>query len=340
MSAYNGQNIYIAIYADDSVFNPPGAELLIDDVTLPDGTTEGFEGTTTTIGAVDVSINCNNIHGNTNYGVDNSNGVGIIDAKYNWWGDTSGPNGEGSGTGDAVSGNVDFDPWIASLIYTGAPQPTTNVVLEATLSDSTPAGMSGYTVDFYIDNVYVGSAITDSNGVAIVSVPTPVGVYEIYASVCGLESDPVLLAIYDPDGGFGFVTGGGWIWSPTGAYTDNPELEGKANFGFVSKYKKGADTPTGETEFQFKVANLNFHSDSYYWLVVAGEKAMYKGTGTVNGVDNYGFMLSAIDGDIDMFRIKIRDKGTDTVIYDNQVDGPDGTVVAGGQIVIHKTKAK
>jgi len=28
----------------------------------------------------------------------------------------------------------------------------------------------------------------------------------------------------------------------------------------VSKYKKGANIPTGVTEFQFKIADLNFHS--------------------------------------------------------------------------------
>ena len=58
---------------------------------------------------------------------------------------------------------------------------------------------------------------------------------------------------------------------------------GKANFGFVSKYQKGAKVPTGETEFQFKAGDLNFHSTAYEWLVIAGAKAQYKGIGTVNG---------------------------------------------------------
>ena len=37
------------------------------------------------------------------------------------------------------------------------------------------------------------------------------------------------VVVYDPSAGF--VTGGGWINSPTGAYTANPSLAGKANFG-------------------------------------------------------------------------------------------------------------
>lgn len=82
------------------------------------------------------------------------------------------------------------------------------------------------------------------------------------------------LAVHDPDGGF--VTGGGWIDSPAGAFAADPWLVGKANFGFVSKYKKGASVPTGQAEFQFRVADLNFHSDSFEWLVVAGPKAMFK----------------------------------------------------------------
>ena len=139
----------------------------------------------------------------------------------------------------------------------------------------------------------------------------------------------------------GMVTGGGWIMSPAGAYTANPDLEGKATFGFVSMYKKGATVPTGNTEFNFQVADLKFHSNDYDWLVVAGNKAVYKGTGTINGAGSFGFMLSAIDGTPDKFRIKIWDKGAaDNVVYDNQIDAADGadptTVIGGGQIVIHK----
>jgi hypothetical protein len=38
---------------------------------------------------------------------------------------------------------------------------------------------------------------------------------------------------------------------------------GKGTFGFVSKYKKGATVPTGQTEFMFQAGDLNFHSSSY-----------------------------------------------------------------------------
>ncbi len=107
--------------------------------------------------------------------------------------------------------------------------------------------------------------------------------------------------------------------------------------------------PTGNTEFQFKAGNLNFHSDSYEWLVVAGHKAMYKGVGTINGAGNYGFMLSAIDGQVnggggqDKFRIKIWDKDAgDEVVYDNQQCGDSSdsadpcTVIGGGSIIVHE----
>jgi PKD repeat protein len=148
------------------------------------------------------------------------------------------------------------------------------------------------------------------------------------------------VVVYDPNGGF--VTGGGWINSPEGAYTADPSLTGKATFGFVAKYQKGANVPTGQTEFQFHVANLNFKSTSFDWLVIAGSKAQFKGTGTINGAGEYGFMLTAIDGSPDKFRIKIWDKATGQVIYDNMLGAADdaipSTVIEGGSMVIHKPK--
>ena len=55
-------------------------------------------------------------------------------------------------------------------------------------------------------------------------------------SIAGLQA---MVVVYDPSAGF--VTGGGWIDSPTGAYPAVPALTGNANFGFVSK--KGQSTP-------------------------------------------------------------------------------------------------
>ncbi len=177
------------------------------------------------------------------------------------------------------------------------------------------------------------------------------GVYYVTLTVTdddgeATESAPSIFVVYDPSAGF--VTGGGWLDSPAGADRTNPEATGRANFGFVSKYKKGAKTPSGQTKFQFAAGDLKFESDTYQWLVVAGARAQYKGVGTINGQGNYGFMLTAIDGQInggggiDRFRIKIWDRDNqDTIRYDNQAAADDddnalpSTALGGGQILIH-----
>lgn len=143
----------------------------------------------------------------------------------------------------------------------------------------------------------------------------------------------------------GFVTGGGWINSPEGAFEQKPNATGKANFGFVCKYKKDGETLKGNTTFHFNKAKLKFKSTSYDSLSINGSKAVFKGSGTIDKEGNYGFMISVIDGDLydiaeeDRFRIKIWDKKDSTVIYDNEIDvGEDEyptTVLRGGSIVIH-----
>ena len=213
-------------------------------------------------------------------------------------------------------------------------------------------------LDTHTASIDWGDTIVDDLGTATSPIPTQThtyaspGVYTITLTVTDDDGDSDTMSfkyvvIYDPTDGF--VTGGGWINSPEGAYAPDPTLTGKANFGFVAKYKKGQTTPDGNTEFNFKVANMNFHSNDYEWLVIiiAGAKAMYKGTGTINGEGNYGFQLSAIDEDltpstdVDLFRIKIWDKdNNDEIIYDNQLGEEDDsnptTQINGGSIKIHK----
>lgn len=122
-----------------------------------------------------------------------------------------------------------------------------------------------------------------------------------------------MIVFYDPAGGF--VTGGGWSLQA-------PDV-GKATFGFVSKYQKGATVPTGSVEFQFQADGSNFKSMFYNWLVVsAHSKAQYKGSGTINESGDYMFMLTATDEDsggkkLDGPRIKIVDKSSGLPVYDN-----------------------
>jgi len=157
-------------------------------------------------------------------------------------------------------------------------------------------------------------------------------------TVDGLDA---MVVIFDSES---FVTGGGWINSPAGAFIANPSLTGRASFGFNAKYHNGL--PTGQTEFKFKEGDLNFHSTSYDWLVVTGARAQYQGSGTINGSGNYGFMVTVIDGQapggggVDRFRIKIWDKNNgNAVVYDTQPGDPDSAnptlALGSGSIVIH-----
>jgi hypothetical protein len=258
----------------------------------------------------------------------NNTGAGTASASATFAGDAN-----HTGSSDTKSFTIDkatiAAPILSDLVkgYNGnAQKPTVT---------TTPTGVQ-VTLAFSQDGVSKGSPA----GVI------PVGVYNVVATITdpnytGPTSD-ALFVIYDPTAGF--VTGGGWIDSPPNSYTADMNLTGKANFGFVSKYQKGATVPTGNTEFQFKEGNLNFKSTSFQWLVIQGtSQAQFKGTGTINGAGNYNFMVTVVDGDAmsgtkkpDTFRIKIT-QGTDT-IYDNKMGTSetsfDGTVIGGGSIQI------
>jgi hypothetical protein len=235
------------------------------------------------------------------------------------------------------------------------------VVITATVSDTDTGGSTIASAEYSIDGgAWLPMSASDgafdeiTEGVTATNTFTAAGVYNICIrgadsagnNNCSSNCD-LLIAVYDPSAGF--VTGGGWLNSPAGAYKDDLAATGKANFGFVSKYQKGKTVPTGDTEFQFKAGNLNFKSGTYEWLVVSGAMAQYKGAGTINGVPGYSFLLTATDGQIsggggyDKLRMKIWNTTTSVIVYDN-ILSPDGDkiissntqLINGGSIVIHK----
>lgn len=150
------------------------------------------------------------------------------------------------------------------------------------------------------------------------------GVYTVTVTVddgCGNTDQAIyeFVVVYDPNGGF--VTGGGWITTPAGAYTPDLTVEGKSSVGFVARYLPGATVPSGSLAFTLHAAGFQFKSGSFDWLVVSGSKAQLRGTGTVNGAGTYQFLLAAEDGRPDRLGLKIWETVPTSPIYSAAAGG-------------------
>ena len=156
-----------------------------------------------------------------------------------------------------------------------------------------------------------------------------------------------IVVIYDPNGGNAY--GGGWYQSQAGALTDNPAAEGKASYGFAVNYRNAAK-PKGETQFEFKVGSFEFNALNFDYLSINGGFAQFRGTGKIiGGQSGIGFIMTvkdgAVDGSgIDKIRMKIYNRNTGYVYYDNQPGAsdnaePSAIVGANSSIVIQEATA-
>ncbi len=259
-------------------------------------------------------------------------------------------NGNLSATDEAIVNVLNVAPTVGAITTTVDPVQV-NTSINASASFTDPGTPDIHTAIWDWGDGTTNGTVTESNGSGSVSDShgyTAAGVYTVKLTVTDDDNDFgesvfQYVVVYDPAAGY--VTGAGTITSPPGAYTLNPLLTGKAVFGFVSRYQNGASVPTGNTQFRFTTAQFTFSSTSYDWLVVGGPKAQYKGSGTINGNGDYGFILSSIDGQVnggggtDKFRIKVYEKLTNVVVYDNQTGASDtsdpSTAIDSGSIMIH-----
>ncbi|HEX6965175.1 MAG TPA: PKD domain-containing protein [Gemmatimonadaceae bacterium] len=227
----------------------------------------------------------------------------------------------------------------------------TAIAVSATYSDPGIRDTHVASVDWG-DGSSSAASVMETNGSGTASAThgyTSAGIYTVTMTVTdkdGGVSSPQhfqYVVVYDPSAGF--VTGGGWIDSPAGAYAADPALAGKATFGFNARYQNAMTIPTGNLQFHFAAGSLDFESTSGEWLVITGARAQYQGAGTINGAGSYGVLFTAIDGQTngghaDAFRIKIWDRATGAVVYDNQMGASDdsgaATLLGGGSITIHR----
>lgn len=241
-------------------------------------------------------------------------------------------------------------PVIASLELPSTPVALgTSVSLAASFSDAGVNDAHTTSIDWgdgQVGNGLVDDATSPRSVSGTHSYAEP-GVYTVTLTVRDEDggSDVEIhqyVVVYDPTAGF--VTGGGWIGYGIDAC---PVLcggaSGRGEFGFVSRYKRGAAVPTGNTRFDFHAGTLRFTSTEYEWLVVAGKRAQFKGRGTIAGAGDYGFLVTAVDGSPDAFRIRIWDRSTGVTVFDNRMGEDDAGSAAthldrvngNGSIVIH-----
>ncbi|GAB3874789.1 hypothetical protein GCM10028802_10120 [Terrabacter terrigena] len=174
-----------------------------------------------------------------------------------------------------------------------------------------------------------GSAVSGSH------VYTAAGVYTVDVTVTdewgNNDTGTTTVVVYDRAAGF--LTGGGWFTSPTGAVTGDPAATGKAQlqvsaqYAQYAQYAAGAGRPSGS--LTLSTPGLALASTGLDWLVVTGDTARLAGAATVGGASGYRFELTATDAASgDSVRMVVRD-GAGAVAYDS------GTQRVQGQLKVH-----
>lgn len=142
----------------------------------------------------------------------------------------------------------------------------------------------------------------------------------------------VTLTVTDKDGGVGnagcscvvvapattlWAAGAGWITSTAGSYPAKPQVHGRATFSFAAT--RAASGSTAWLDFAFPGAGLSFKTSTCVSVSFAAGTATILGTGKLDRVAGYSYLLSVIDaGNASKLRVKIWKTATGTVVYDSQ----------------------
>ena len=182
-----------------------------------------------------------------------------------------------------------------------------------------------------------GTVTTPSGGLGTIAgshAYAAAGIYTVTVTITdsgGLASSSTFktVNVVNPLGGG--ETGLGQFASQAGAYTRNPTLAGSVTLTQLSA-KFATDGTMNNATNTFRInytpASLSMTSTKMLWMVRTATKSWLKGEGNVitgTTSEPVGYLLSVVDSttSADKVRLKIWNKATGVVIYDNQPGAPD-----------------
>jgi len=238
-----------------------------------------------------VTIEHSNIYGNGAYGVNVSSWplgmviTEVFDARYNWWGDESGPSGVGPGTGDEVTANVDYSPWLVPNIS----------VTKSDSPDPVAQGMPlTYTINWSMGSTW---ATWDGTTISNTAVNIPSGL--TFGNVSLKDTLPSEVTYVSCTGG-GTHSSGVITWN-LGTYTP-----GKTG-SITLKVNVNLNTPDGTITNNVEIIyDLLKRLDTETTLVQKGAQSVYS---FYDSRSNTYFM---IDLSAPRWRVTILSKGYDT----------------------------
>lgn len=171
------------------------------------------------------------------------------------------------------------------------------------------------------------------------------GVHEITLTVNDSRGNQVTTSrkITVVDSAAGQVLGAGHFVSAPGALKSRPDLAGRAEIAFVVRHDERGETPYGALAFRLRAAELVFRATDFATLNLSDNRALFTGTGAVNGAEGYPFSLELLGAASaqDKARVRLLITAPDgSVHYDNQpaagseAGDPVGVALTGGTVQI------
>ncbi len=231
-----------------------------------------------------ITVNFNNIDGNSRYGVWNKGGE-TLDATKNWWGSAGGPGGAGHGGGDAISTKVRYSPWLGAELGT---QPMAwGVDPTSSIQDAIDTVDPGDTIivragDYWEDlNIDKSLTLQSAGGVDVTTITGSVSI-EMDDEIVFLGGDNVGFTMDADDGDFAI------------SLSMANESEVSISHNVVAGAVDGITTRGGLLDNStFTIEDNYIHENDYgiYLESVAGGSTVLINSNRLAGNDDYGLYV-------------------------------------------------